>query len=191
MSKKEKFYIAQIEEEKKVERKPSQYASPYSGTSAKDNYAYPYVKYGNEGRQYKGLNKNEEIDETSEEQYIWQKQVSTIEEVPTTVVISEDNGQEADEFIKSVNHYKGYFKNEITNKVVYLTVKENKWSEEYTQIGEYTDKNGDTAYIPQGFRVSLAEGTNEIVGSPGFIASGEINQLLVRDVSIGPYSFCI
>ena len=62
MSKKEKFYIAQIEEEKKVERKPSQYASPYSGTSAKDNYAYPYVKYGNDGRQYKGLNKNEEIE---------------------------------------------------------------------------------------------------------------------------------
>lgn len=62
MSKKDRFYIAQIEEEKKEERKPSKFVSPYSGTSAKDEYTYPYVKYDNAGRQYSGLNGKEELD---------------------------------------------------------------------------------------------------------------------------------
>ena len=119
-------------------------------------------------------NKDEQINQTSETQYIWQKQITIIEQLPSTVVIPEEDGQDADEFIKSVNHYKGYFKNSITNKVVYLTVKENKWSEEFTENGEYTDKNGDIAYIPQGFRVSLAEGTNEI--RSGLVITDEIDE---------------
>ncbi len=60
MSKKEKFYIAQIEDEKKKEYTPSKFASPYNGTNAKDDATYPYVKYGNEGRQYQSF-KNENI----------------------------------------------------------------------------------------------------------------------------------
>jgi len=119
-------------------------------------------------------NKDENVDETSENQYIWQKQISVIEQVPATVVLSEDDGQNEDEFIKSVNHYKGYFKNAITNKVVYLPVKENKWSEVCTENTEYTDKNGDTAYIPKGFRVSLAEGTNEV--RSGLVITDEIDE---------------
>ena len=107
-------------------------------------------------------NKKEKIDNESQMQYTWKKQVSAIDKVPSTVVITEENGQDVDEFIKSVNYYKGYFKNEITNKVIYQNIEENKWSETYTENGEYTDKNGDIAYIPKGFRVSLAEGTNEI-----------------------------
>lgn len=107
-------------------------------------------------------NKKEKIDNESQMQYTWKKQVSAIDKVPSTVIITEENGQDAEEFIKSVNYYKGYFKNEITNKVIYLNIEENKWSETYTENGEYTDKNGDIAYIPKGFRVSLAEGTNEI-----------------------------
>ena len=62
MIKKDKFYIAQIEEEKKQERKTPKYASPYSGSSAKDDYVYPYVKYGNGGKQYQGLVEKEDID---------------------------------------------------------------------------------------------------------------------------------
>ncbi len=58
MSRRERFYIAQIEEEKKPERKPSKYVSPYSGTQAKDNLSYPYVQYGNGGKQYNNLDKN-------------------------------------------------------------------------------------------------------------------------------------
>lgn len=62
MTRKDKFYIAQIEEEKKPERKQSKYVSPYSGTSAKDEYVYPYVKYDNGGKQYQGLKDKEELD---------------------------------------------------------------------------------------------------------------------------------
>lgn len=119
-------------------------------------------------------NKDEKINATSETQYIWQKQITIIEQLPSTVIISQADGQDTDEFIKSVNHYKGYFKNSITNKVVYLTVKENKWSYEFSENSEYKDKNGDTAYIPQGFRVSLAEGTNEI--RSGLVITDEIDE---------------
>ena len=59
MPKKEKFYIAKIEEEKEKEYKPSKFASPYNGTNAKDDAVYPYVKYDNEGRQYQGFKDND------------------------------------------------------------------------------------------------------------------------------------
>ncbi|MBO4667617.1 MAG: DNA translocase FtsK, partial [Bacilli bacterium] len=65
MSKKDKFYIAKIEEEKEKEVKPSKFATPYSGTKAKDESTFPYVKYGNEGRQYqdfKDSKDSEDID---------------------------------------------------------------------------------------------------------------------------------
>lgn len=118
--------------------------------------------------------KNETIDEMSENQYTWQKQISLIDRLPDTVELSKDNGQDADQFMKSVNYYKGYFKNGVTNKVVYLEIAENKWSEIYTENTEYIDKNGDVAYIPQGFRVSLAEGTNEI--RSGLLITDEIDE---------------
>ena len=107
--------------------------------------------------------RNEQINTTSENQYIWQKQISNLEKVPDSINLSEQ--QNENEFFKSVNHYKGYFKNKnkTTNiDIIYLSVKENKWSEVYTKNEKYIDKNGDIAYIPKGFRVSLAEGTNEI-----------------------------
>lgn len=108
-------------------------------------------------------NKDEVIDTTSETQYIWQKQISNLEKVPDSILLSPE--QDEEEFLKSVNQYKGYFKNKNKTTeidVIYLQVKENKWSEEYTKNEKYTDKNGDVAYIPAGFRVSLAEGTNEV-----------------------------
>lgn len=52
MPKKEKFYIAQIEEEKEKELPRNKFATPYSGTKAKDDASFPYVKYDNQGRQY-------------------------------------------------------------------------------------------------------------------------------------------
>lgn len=108
-------------------------------------------------------NKDEKIDTTSETQYIWQKQISNLEKVPDSISLSSE--QDEEEFLKSVNQYKGYFKNKNKTTeidVIYLQIKENKWSEEYTKNEKYTDKNGDVAYIPTGFRVSLADGTNEI-----------------------------
>lgn len=119
--------------------------------------------------------KNEQINTTSENQYIWQKQISNLEKVPDSINLSEQ--QDENEFFKSVNHYKGYFKNKnkTTNiDIIYLSVEENKWSEVYTKNEKYTDKNGDIAYIPKGFRVSLAEGSNEI--RSGLVITDEIDE---------------
>ena len=44
---------------------------------------------------------------------------------------------------------------------LYLNLEE-KWSPTYDEEGTYTDKNGDTAYIPKGFQVSEENGKNTI-----------------------------
>lgn len=118
--------------------------------------------------------KKEKINDTSENQYIWQKNVSILEKVPNTIQLPEELEEE---FIKSVNCYKGYFKNKNKTEnidVVYKKVEENNWSEEYTENKVYTDKNGDTACIPKGFRVSLADGTNEVIN--GLVITDQINE---------------
>ncbi len=55
MSKRKNFEIARITEEPKKEKPLDKFASPYSGTQAKDVLVYPTVEYGNNGRQYKDL----------------------------------------------------------------------------------------------------------------------------------------
>ena len=118
--------------------------------------------------------KKEKINETSENQYIWQKNLSILEKIPNTIQLPEEL---EDEFIKSVNCYKGYFKNKNKTEnidVVYKKVEENNWSEEYTENTIYTDKNGDTACIPKGFRVSLADGTSEVIN--GLVITDQINE---------------
>lgn len=120
-------------------------------------------------------NKDEQVNSTSTTQYIWQKNISNMEVLPTSIILSEK--QDENEFLKSVNHYKGYFesKNKKTEKdVIYLSVEENKWSDIYTKSEKYTDKNGDIAYIPEGFRVSLSEGTNEI--RSGLVITDKIDE---------------
>ena len=44
---------------------------------------------------------------------------------------------------------------------LYLNVEEN-WSPTYDEEGTYKDKNGDTAYIPKGFKVSQVNGENAV-----------------------------
>lgn len=117
--------------------------------------------------------KNEKINDTSENQYIWQKNISILEKIPDTIQLPEELKEE---FLYSVNCYKGYFKNKNKTEnidVVYKKVEENNWSEEYTENAIYTDKNGDTAYIPKGFRVSLADGTSEIIN--GLVITDQID----------------
>ena len=108
-------------------------------------------------------NKNEEINDTSTTQYIWQKQVSKIDNVPDSVNLKED--QDEAEFLKSVNAYQGYFKNKNKTTdidVVFNIVNEDKWSETYTKDSEFTDIYGDTVTIPEGFRISMAPTMNVI-----------------------------
>ena len=119
--------------------------------------------------------KNEKVNNTSETQYIWKKQINLDEQSLQNKSIELLENQDKNEFIKSVNHYKGYFqnKNKTTNiDVIYLLIEENKWSEIYTKNEKYIDKNGDIAYVPRGFRVSLAEGSNEI--RSGLVITDEI-----------------
>ena len=106
--------------------------------------------------------KTENVETKTENQYYWVKKIS-VSGVQDFSTLTFKDETEKYEFLKSVTHYKGYFKNrQDESKAVYLPIDENKWSEKYTENTKYVDKNGDTAYIPKGFRVSLAEGTNEI-----------------------------
>ena len=102
---------------------------------------------------------DENIDESKESQYIWQKQTSRIVKKLTNVLFNDS--QTENEFIKSVNFYKGYFKNS-KNKVQYASIDENKWSEPYTKEMQYTDVNGKSVTIPEGYRVNLSPVLNDV-----------------------------
>ena len=117
-------------------------------------------------------NKDEEINDTSDTQYIWQKQLSNLEKVPDSIELSEQ--QNEIEFLRSVNNNKGYFKNKNKTTdidVVYTVIDENEWSEVYTKECEYEDENRDTANIPKGFRVSMSPTMNTV--SNGLVAKDE------------------
>ena len=94
-------------------------------------------------------------DDTQE--YKWIQLGKEIEELQNKVAI--DSNQQED-FLKSVNAYKGYYQSTKDNKVIYLKLE--NWSPVYDEEGEYKDKNGDTAYIPKGFSVSETPGENTI-----------------------------
>ena len=101
----------------------------------------------------------ETVDENKTNQYVWTKQVSKIEDVPSSIKL--DTNQKEYQFIESVNTYKGYFKNQ-EGKVQYITIDEEKWSETYTKEMDYKDINGDTVKIPEGFKVSMSPTMNII-----------------------------
>ena len=102
-------------------------------------------------------NKEDEVNTTSTNQYIWTKQIPEIEQKPSSVKL--EKNQKEDEFIKSVNTYKGYFKNSV-RKVQYVKIDETKWSEAYTKDTQYTDSKGDTITIPKDCKISLAPTMN-------------------------------
>lgn len=91
------------------------------------------------------------------QEYQWISTNEKVTEIPDDVEIKTD--QEED-FIKSVNAYQGYYKSTSDKQVIYLEIE--KWSPIYDKEGIYQDKNGDMAYIPQGFSVSEVPGQNII-----------------------------
>ncbi len=91
------------------------------------------------------------------EQYQWTEQKEEITEIPNNITL--ENGSKND-FIKSVNNYKGYYKSTSGNQVVYLST--DNWSPQYDKEGIYKDKNEDTVSIPKGFYVSTTPGENTI-----------------------------
>lgn len=101
----------------------------------------------------------ETVDTNKTNQYIWTKQISEIEAAPGSITL--DSNQEEYQFVKSVNTYKGYFKNK-EGKVQYVIIDEEKWSEKYTKDMEYEDRNGDKLTIPEGFRISMSPTMNTV-----------------------------
>lgn len=101
----------------------------------------------------------ETVNTSNKNQYIWTKQISKIESKPDSITL--ESNQKEYQFVKSVNTYKGYFKNQ-EGYVQYVVIDEEKWSEEYTKEVEYEDKNGDKVAIPEGFRVSMSPTMNTI-----------------------------
>lgn len=60
---------------------------------------------------------DEDIDTNKTNQYVWIKQISKIEQIPSSIIL--ENEQKENEFITSVNDNKGYFRN-IEGKVQYI-----------------------------------------------------------------------
>ena len=60
------------------------------------------------------------------------------------------------------NNSPSYSEETVGFRIAIYLDPEEKWSPTYDEEGIYTDKNGDTAYIPKGFQVSEENGKNSI-----------------------------
>lgn len=126
-----------------------------------DNYYYIGKTKDNSGNESIVISKykTEPINSSNTNQYTWTKQVAKLEKVPDSVKL--ESNQKENEFLESANYNQGYFKNS-EGKVIYNIINEDNWSEVYTKEVNYTDKNGDTAKIPVGSKVSLAQTMNTV-----------------------------
>lgn len=71
----------------------------------------------------------------------------------------------------------------------YSSIVKPEWSDEYTQTKQYTDAEGNIAWIPKGFQVSLKEGETKI--SEGLVVrnAGDLNEFVWVPVKGMPYSY--
>lgn len=69
--KNKKFTIPRIEEDKSNLNNNGlgSFVGPYSGRNTTNKEVYPYVSYGNNGRQYQGLNTNQNVFENEQDKY--------------------------------------------------------------------------------------------------------------------------
>ncbi|MEG1363920.1 MAG: hypothetical protein RSC92_05775, partial [Clostridia bacterium] len=108
---------------------------------------------GNRATQLKIRNNNNGYE------YIWIVVDNTITTKPEIVKVKDEY-----EFIASVNRNKGYFlyNGILEENVLYIPLDLGNWSDTYTKEGIYKDKNGDIAYVPAGYKVSLTPNMNTI-----------------------------
>lgn len=92
----------------------------------------------------------------NESEYTWIVQNQKIENIPNGIQV-----QNKYEFINSVNAYKGYYKNNSGNDVIYFSLDE-QWTPTYRQSGIYKDKNNDIVTVPQGFQVCTTPSKNTV-----------------------------
>lgn len=93
-----------------------------------------------------------------DEQYEWIVVENKMNNVPNGIVVSD-----SEVFLESVNLYKGYYLSteDGNNSIIYIPV-EQKWSDYYDETSKYKDENGETAIIPEGFRVSRTTGQSAV-----------------------------
>lgn len=121
------------------------------------------------GYKYKSNNSEENlviIDE-DEQEWKWINVDTPITELPLRLTPIDGN---IDAAIESINRYGGYY-TAPGYKLLYINSEEITWSPTYDKETMYTDKNGDTAYIPKGFQVSRTAGSDTI--ADGLVARDE------------------
>lgn len=110
-------------------------------------------------------------EDVASDSYTWIKLINKLKKFPTELI--KEDGTEFTEpeeykFLESANAYEGYYKGNGTSNsknVIYLPLNEeddSAWSPVYTADGVYKDEDGNTAYIPAGFKVSKLPTMNKI-----------------------------
>lgn len=94
--------------------------------------------------------------EDASEEYIWIVKNEKIETVPENIQVEDEEA-----FLKSVNAYKGYYRNTVDNTVIYFELEE-KWTPTYDKSGIYKDKNNNIVKVPKGFQVCVTPGKNTV-----------------------------
>ena len=88
-------------------------------------------------------------------------------------------GQDIEDLITSAKEFGGFYYTDgsadNTINVNYLSIAEDdNWGKAYDITATYTDKNGDTAYIPKGFKISKLSGLNTI--NKGLVIKNDTTQ---------------
>lgn len=103
----------------------------------------------------------------TEEENVENYYLKTGETFNSKIIFDTTNGQNAEDLITSAKEFGGFYytNGSATNtiNVYYFSVTEDEnWGLTYEKEGIYTDKNGDTAYIPAGFKISKLSSLNTI-----------------------------
>lgn len=127
---------------------------------AVNNRYYDGVKIPEECSYVTGSKKSNdlEIKDSNNVHYTWVTVERGLAEMPSGTNITVDKEEE---FLESVDTYGGYWKHSDT-ELKYIVVVDEYWSKAYDKAGTYTDTNGDSAYIPKGFKVSTKYGLNKV-----------------------------
>lgn len=158
------FYLAGIEVNSKM-----YYTNKDKDTQIVDLRYVDGIKIP-DGYNYKSGNKNDKENELTiengTEEYKWaniENETYKLSEDGKNVINSEgvskeiklSTSQDLNKFIESADEYGGfyYLENEGLINVLYINV-EDKWSQVYDMESTYTDKNGESLYIPKGFRLN-------------------------------------
>ena len=108
---------------------------------------------------------------TGDEKYY----IADSQEQSTQLKFDEENGQNAENLIKSAKEFDGFYYSKTTGNVNYFSIaEEDNWGKPYDSKLTYKDRNGDTAYIPKGFKISKLSSLNTI--NKGLVIKNDTTQ---------------